>query len=320
MQVLYPDIKPYAEHQLTVEAPHELYIEESGNPDGIPVVFLHGGPGGGCSPRDRRFFDPEVYRIVLYDQRGAGRSTPFAELEGNHTAALIDDLERIREFLQIDRWVVFGGSWGSTLGLLYGQAYPERCLGMILRGICLFRQQEFDWMYKDGANRVFPDAWAAFEGHIPESERDDLPAAYFRRLTGDNELARMSAAKVWSHWEAQLATLQPSHKVEDSFAEPHTAVPLAVLEAHYTLNRGFIEEGQILAAMESIAAIPAILVHGRYDMICPLENAYSLHRAWPGSQLQIIREAGHSTSEAAIVDALVQAGRDMARELKKESD
>lgn len=317
MHILYPDIQPYATHSLPVDAPHVLYAEECGNPDGIPVVFLHGGPGAGFQPWNRRFFDPERYRIVLFDQRGSGRSTPHASLEGNTTQALVADIERLRNFLGIERWLVFGGSWGSTLGLCYAEAHPERVTGLILRGIFLCRDQDIRWFYQDGASHIFPDAWEEYERVIPAAERGDFISAYHRRLTGSDELARMAAAKAWSIWEGMCSTLRPSASVVDHFADPHTALSLARIECHYFVNNTFLRPGQILEEAHRLADIPGVIVHGRYDMVCPLDNAFALHKAWPQAQLQIIRDAGHSAAEPGIIDALVRATDEFARKLKR---
>ena len=316
MQILYPEIKPYATHRLQVSDIHDLYIEECGDKNGIPVVFLHGGPGGGIDPDHRRYFDPEKYRIVLFDQRGSGRSNPHAELQDNTTQHLIDDLEAIREMLEIDKWMLFGGSWGSTYALLYAQAHPERVTAMILRGIFLARDQDYKWLYEEGASLVYPDFWEDFYTHVPEDERDDLVSAYYARLTGSDEIARMAAAKHWSIWEGRIATLQPNHKIIEHFTDPRTAMSLAKIEAHYFKHRCFIEDNQILDNIGKIQDIPGIIVHGRYDMICTLDNAHTLHKAWPISQLQIIRDAGHSAGEAGNVDALVRATRTMANRLE----
>lgn len=320
MQTFYPAIKPYQRHQIAVEPPHELYVDESGNPEGIPVLFVHGGPGAGCGKYDRRFFDPEVYRIVLFDQRGAGRSRPHAELQGNSTQKLVADIEVIRAALGIDKWALFGGSWGSTLSLVYAQTYPERVLGLILRGIFLCRPRDLDWFYKDGASRVFPDFWEDFLHPIPAEERHDLVGAYYRYLTGDNEIQQMSAAKCWALWEGRCATLRPSQDVVDSFTEPHRALSLACIEAHYFVNNAFLSEDQILRNADKLEGIPGVIVHGRYDMICPLDNALALHQAWPDSQLQIIRDAGHASRELGIVDALIRATDEMAKNLLHEED
>lgn len=320
MMTLYPDIKPYQRHRVAVTAPHELYVEECGDPDGIPVLFVHGGPGSGCNAKNRSFFDPERYRIILFDQRGAGRSTPHAELEGNNTQALIADIETIRQHLGVEQWLLFGGSWGSTLSLLYAQSYPEKVLGLILRGIFLCRQQDINWFYQHGASKIYPDYWQEFLQPIAKNKRKNMVAEYYELLTGDNELARMAAAKAWSLWEARCATLRPSHDVVEHFSDPHIALALARIEAHYFLNKGFLRANQILKNAKKLSKIPGIIVHGRYDMICPLENAMSLHAAWPQSQLNIVRDAGHASSEPGISDALVRATKDMARRLRPNQD
>lgn len=320
MQIFYPEIKPYQRHQIAVEPPHELYVDESGNPDGIPVLFVHGGPGAGCGKYDRRFFDPEIYRIVLFDQRGSGRSRPHAELEGNTTQHLVSDIEVIRTALGIDKWVLFGGSWGSTLSLVYAQTYPERVLGLILRGIFLCRRADLLWFYQEGASRLFPDFWDDFTAQIPDAERGDMIAAYYRQLTGENQIQQMAAAKTWAGWEGRTATLKPCQDVVDSFTEPHRALSLARIEAHYFMNNAFLEDNQILRDAHKLAGIPGMIVHGRYDVICPLDNAYALHKAWPGSELQIIREAGHASREPGIVDALIRATDDLAKKILRTSD
>lgn len=313
MLALFPDIKPYKTHRLPVQDLHVLYIEESGNPDGIPVIFVHGGPGAGCSPKARSFFDPERYRIILFDQRGCGHSEPHAYLQNNTTQDLIADMECIREFLAVDKWVVFGGSWGSTLGLTYAQAYPARVVAMILRGIFLCRPKELAWFYSDGgASRVFPDYWRDFSEAVVRRDGENWIAAYHRVLHGENELARMAAAKAWSLWEARCSTLRPNHDVEDHLMSSHTAVSMSHIETHYFINQAFLSDNQILAAMPVIAAIPGIIVQGRYDMICPLESAVELHELWPSAELHIVRDAGHSAFEPSIADALVKASNNIA--------
>lgn len=316
MQVLFPEIKPYKRHQLRVSDVHELYLDEAGNAAGIPIIFVHGGPGGACDRSSRRFYDPAVFRIITFDQRGCGRSTPHGELAGNTTQDLIADLEAIRQYLKIDKWVMFGGSWGSTLSLLYAQSYPGHVRALILRGIFLFRQTDLDWLYKDGANRIFPDYWDELVRVIPESERGDLVAAYYSRLTGDDELARMAAAKAWSAWEGNCSKLRPSAELLAKFTKPHNALALARIETHYFRNNGFITENQILENMSVLQDIPGRIVHGRYDMVCPLDNALSLHQSWPASELYIVRDAGHSASEPGTVDALIRATHDIAKTLK----
>ena len=306
MLSLYPEIQPYARHRLSVDEPHELYLEESGNPDGVPVLVVHGGPGGGCEDYHRRFFDAERFRIILMDQRGAGRSTPLAELEGNSTNKLVEDMETIRQFLGIDRWLLFGGSWGSTLSLVYAQAHPQQVMGLVLRGIFLCRPRDIQWFYQGGASRVFPDYWQDFLSPIPDTERDDMVSAYYRRLTSSNELEQIQAAKAWSVWEGRCATLHPNPRVVEHFGHPHVAIALARIECHYFMNNSFLEPDQIVRNASRLSGIPGIIVHGRYDMVCPLDNALALSKAWPEAELQIIRDAGHSASEPAIVDALIR--------------
>ncbi len=315
MHSLYPDIHPYAEHRLPVDALHTLHLEESGNARGIPVLFVHGGPGGGSDPAQRCFFDPEKYRIILFDQRGCGRSRPHAELKSNNTQALIEDMEQIRRYLGIEQWLLFGGSWGATLSLLYAQAHPQRVLGLILRGIFLCREQDIRWLYQEGASRIFPDYWQEYAKEIPAGERHDMVRAYHQRLTSDNEIARMSAAKAWSLWEGRCSTLDPNPDQLDHYADPHLALAMARIEAHYFINRGFIEANQILRQCERIRHIRTIIVHGRYDMVCPLQQAFELHQALPGAELHIVRNAGHSAFEPGITDNLVRATDDFARSL-----
>jgi len=311
---LFPDIEPYVSHSLRVEAPHVLHVEECGNPNGLPVLFVHGGPGAGCEPYHRRFFDPEVYRIILFDQRGCGKSTPHAELEANTTQALVADIEVIRERLGVDRWVLFGGSWGSTLSLVYAETYPERVLGLIVRGIFLCRPHEIEWFYQQGANKLLPDYWEDYMAPIPENERDDFLRAYYRRLTSSDELTRMAAAKAWSLWEGRAATLLPTAAVIDHFSNSFTALSLARIECHYFINHSFLEENQILRDAEKLRNIPGVIVQGRYDVVCPMESAWDLHRAWPGAELNIIDDAGHAAAEPGISDALIRATSRFSRE------
>jgi proline iminopeptidase len=313
MLILYPEIKPFASHRLAVSAVHELHLEQAGNPHGIPVLFVHGGPGGGTDGTSRRYFDPEHYHIIVFDQRGAGRSTPHAELKDNNTQALVADIEAIREFLNISQWILFGGSWGSTLSLVYAQTHPERVLGMILRGIFLCRDQDLQWFYQEGASRLFPDYWKSYYEYIPKEEQADMIAAYYRRLTGTDEIARMHAAKLWSAWEGCCSTLMPNTQVLERFSDPHIALALACIEAHYFVNNAFIADKQILDNMERLHGIPGIIVHGRYDVVCPLDNATALHEVWPDSELYIVRGAGHSAAEPGIIDALIRATDEMAR-------
>lgn len=311
----YPAIKPYVTHSLQVDALHTLHVEECGSPEGLPVLFVHGGPGAGCEPWHRRFFDPEAYRIVLFDQRGCGRSTPHAELGDNTTQHLVADMEHIRAHLGIERWVVFGGSWGSTLALVYAEAHPERVLGLILRGIFLCRPAEIRWFYQEGASWLFPDYWEEYLRPIPEDERADLVGAYYRRLTGEDEIARMAAAKAWSRWEGKTSNLLPRKEVVDHFSEPYTALSLARIECHYFMNDTFLAPDQILRDAHRLADIPGVIVHGRYDVVCPLKNAWDLHQAWPRAELRVIPDAGHSALEPGIVDALVRATVDLSKRL-----
>lgn len=316
MYKLFPEIEPYTTHRLAVEAPHVLHVEECGNPAGLPVLFVHGGPGAGCESWHRRFFDPEIYRIILFDQRGAGRSTPHAGLENNTTWHLVADMERLRHHLGIERWVLFGGSWGATLALAYAETHPQRVLGLILRGVFLCRLWEIRWFYQDGANRVFPDHWQDFIAPIPEAERDDLLHAHYKRLIGDDEVARMHSAKAWSVWEGRTATLRSNPAVIDHFASAHTALSLARIEAHYFVHDTFLEPNQLLRDAYRLKELPGYIVHGRYDMVCPLQSAWDLHRAWPQAKLEIVPDAGHSAAEPGIVSALVQAGIALARQLR----
>ena len=320
MQCLYPEIRTNQTYQLDVGGGHTLYMEESGDPNGLPVLFIHGGPGGGTSPFDRRFFDPDKYRIILFDQRGAGLSKPHASLEHNTTADLIADIERIRVHLGIDHWVLFGGSWGSTLALVYAQTYPQHVIGMILRGIFLCRDKDLEWFYQSGADRIFPDYWQDYIAPIPEDDRGNMITAYYKQLTGANELAKMAAAKAWSQWEGRCATLRPSNDVVNHFTDPHIALALARIEAHYFVNKAFLSPNQLLNNAHQLKGIPGIIIHGRYDMVCPLDGATSLHAAWPDSELHIIRDAGHSSHEPTIGDALVKATDAMAKALFNEGD
>ena len=316
MLQLFPPIKPYLTHMLPVSGGHTLYVEECGTRDGIPVVFLHGGPGAGCEPYHRQFFDPDVYRIVLFDQRGCGRSLPHAALQENTTASLVADIETIREQLGIDQWLVFGGSWGSTLALVYAETCPERVHGLILRGIFLCRPRDIHWFYQDGASAILPDYWQDYVEVIPEPERNDMISAYYRRLTGDDEIARMAAAKAWSVWEGRASTLLPRAAVIDHFANPLTALSLARIECHYFVNESFLEDNQILRQADRLRGISGVIVHGRYDVVCPLEQAWLLHEAWPRASLEIIPDAGHSATEPGIVDALLRATADFAKRLR----
>lgn len=313
---LFPEIAPNRSFFLPVEPPHELCVEECGNARGLPVLFVHGGPGAGCEPYHRRFFDPSLYRIVLFDQRGAGRSRPHASLDNNTTPALVADMEAIREHLGIDKWVLFGGSWGATLALAYAEAHPDRVLALVLRGIFLCRPREIHWFYQDGANRVFPDYWQDYIAPIPESERGNLLHAHHRRLVGPDEVARMASAKAWSVWEGRTATLEPRQSVVEHFSNPRVALALARIEAHYFVNGIFLKPNALLDQANRIADIPGVIVHGRYDMVCPVENAFDLAQAWPAGRLELVPAAGHSASEPGIVHALITATNYFARRLR----
>ncbi len=307
MSELFPPIHENQHFYLAVDDLHEIYVEECGSEDGIPVVFLHGGPGAGCEAYHRQLFDPEKYRIILFDQRGCGRSIPHAQLRQNTTQHLIADIEKIRQYFEIEKWVIAGGSWGSTLALAYAEAHPEAVSGMIIRGIYLCTAKEIQWFYQYGTSQFYPDYWQDFIAPIPVEEQDDLLQAYHKRLTGDNEIARMQAAKAWSLWEARTATLRPHKRLLEHFSDPHTALSLATLEAHYFVHNGFLEDNQLLNNAERLCDIPCYIIHGRYDMICPIEQAYALHQRLPLSELFIVQEAGHAASETAIRAALIEA-------------
>lgn len=305
---LYPAIEPFERGMLRVSPLHEIYFEVSGNPEGKPVIVCHGGPGGGSNPTMRRFFDPEKYRIHLFDQRGCGRSTPHAELRDNTTHHLIDDMEALRTLFGVDRWQVFGGSWGSTLALAYALLHPERVTELVLRGIFTLRREELHWFYQDGASWIFPDAWSKFIGHIPANEQDDLMAAYYRRLTSPDRETQLAAAKRWSVWEGSTVTLLPSPERERSFAHESFALAFARIECHYFVNGGFFEnDGWILKNAGALKAIPGTIVQGRFDVVTPMKSAFELHKAWPESQLIVVDQAGHAASEPGIISALVAA-------------
>jgi len=305
---LYPAIEPYRTGKLSVGDGHTLYYELSGNPRGRPVVFLHGGPGGGTSPVQRRFFDPKRYKIVLFDQRGCGRSEPFASLEANTTWHLVEDIERLRSHLDIDRWLVFGGSWGSTLALLYAQQHTARVTGLILRGIFLMRRRELDWFYRRGTNAIFPDAWEEFVSVIPGSESDDLIAAFYRRLTGSDEEIKLAAARAWSRWESHCVTLVPDGRQLRQATVDRFALAVARIECHYFVHGGFLEhDDQVLTGCAGLRDIPAVIVQGRYDAICPPISAWELKKVLPDATLRLLPVAGHSAFEPDIVHELVAA-------------
>ena len=308
MRTLYDPIEPYEQGSLKVSPLHTLYYELCGKPAGTPVVFLHGGPGGGTIPDHRRFFDPAAYRIVLFDQRGAGRSTPHAALEENTTWDLVADIERLRTHLQIDRWVVFGGSWGSTLALAYAETHPDRVRALVLRGIFLCRPKEIRWFYQEGASAIFPDLWEEYLAPIPEAERGDLLRAYHRRLTSEDEAVRLAAARAWSIWEGSTVRLIPDPKVIADFGEPQKALALARIECHYFVHDAFFEsENWLVEQVDAVRRIPGVIVQGRYDVVCPAMSAWDLRRAWPEAELRIVPDAGHHALEPGIADALVTA-------------
>jgi proline iminopeptidase len=307
---LYPPIRAYRTGRLRVSALHELYFEESGNPRGKPVVFLHGGPGGGTDPKMRRFFNPRRYRIVLFDQRGCGKSTPHASLVDNTTWDLVSDIEKLREHLGIKRWQVFGGSWGSTLALAYAQKHPKHVTELVLRGIFLLRRSELEWFYQnsEGAASLFPDQWEKFVAHIPEAERHDMMRAYYRRLTSNDRRERNAAARTWSLWEAATSYLRSSPADLAKFKQPAIAAAFARIECHYFVNGGFLDsEDQLLRDVALIRRIPCVIVQGRYDVVCPMRSAWHLHRAWPRAKLVIVPDAGHSAFEPGNAKALRQA-------------
>lgn len=308
MRTLYPEIQPYDIGSLQVDDRHTLYYEQCGNPAGKPVVLLHGGPGGGCSDKMRRFHDPAKYRIVLFDQRGSGRSLPHADLVGNTTWDLVADIETLRERLGIDAWQVFGGSWGSTLALAYAQTHPGRVTELVLRGIFMLRDWELKWFYQEGASRLFPEAWEQYVSVIPLDERDDMIAAFHQRLTSSDEATRLAAARAWSVWEGATSFLHIDPDFVSGHEDAQFALAFARIENHYFINRGFFEvDDQLLRDAHRIADIPGVIVHGRYDVVCPVVNAWDLHKAWPKAELMISPASGHSAFEAENVDALVRA-------------
>jgi proline iminopeptidase len=302
---LYPPLEPYAQGRLAVSDLHSLYWEVSGNPNGLPVIFLHGGPGGGTVPKHRQFFDPEKYRIVLFDQRGAGRSTPLAELQNNTTQDLIADIEQLRILLQVEAWLVFGGSWGSTLAIAYGEAHPERCLGFILRGIFLGRNSERDWFLR-GMRHFFPEHWADFVRFLPPEERSDLLGSYYARLCSPDLLVSQSASQSWANYEAKCASLLPK-RVETPAVVSKSDIAIATIEAHYMVHDCFLADNQLLGNLEKIKHLPCTIVQGRYDVVCPPVTAYELHRQWLGSKLVVTPDAGHSAFELSTQIALVEA-------------
>lgn len=307
MRELYPPIEPYKDEYLKVSQIHTIHYEECGTPEGKPVLFVHGGPGGGIETVYRQYFSPEKYRVILVDQRGSGQSTPHAELRENTTQHLIADMERVREDAGVDRWLVFGGSWGSTLGLAYAQAHPDRVSGLILRGIFLCRDEEIRWFYQDGADRIFPDYWEQFLTHIPPEERGNLLQAYYQRLTGDDPAVRLEAARAWSVWEGSTSKLFFDESLAARFGQDEFSLAFARIECHYFVHHAFLEENQLLRDIGKIRHIPGVIVQGRYDVVCPLASAWDLHRAWPETELYVVPDAGHSITEPGIVDRLVEA-------------
>jgi proline iminopeptidase len=306
-RIFYPPIEPYASGRLDVGDGHSLYWERCGTPGAKPAVMLHGGPGAGCSPDHRRQFDPARYDVLLFDQRGCGRSTPHASLDANTTWHLVADIERLREMAGVDRWQVFGGSWGSTLALAYAQRHPERVAELVLRGIFTFRQTELDWLYKYGASEIYPDKWEEFLAPIPDEERSDLVAAYHRRLTGEDPKARLAAAKAWSKWEAETVTLLPNPHVVEEHTGDDFAIAIARIENHYMINKGWIEEGALIRDAGILAGIKGVIVQGRHDCCTPPAAAWDLHKAWPGSELNIVPDGGHLYNEPGILDGLIRA-------------
>ncbi|MCW2309885.1 prolyl aminopeptidase [Rhodobium gokarnense] len=304
---LYPPIEPYASGMLQTGDGHEVYWEACGNPDGKPAVFLHGGPGGGCNAQQRRYFDPERYNVILFDQRGCGRSKPHASLEANTTWHLVADIEALREMHGIDKWLVFGGSWGSCLALAYAERHPDRVSELILRGVFTLRSSELAWYYQEGASWLFPDYWDDFLAPIPDDERSDLLAAYHRRLTGSDRTAQLEAARAWSIWEGRTITLLPNADFAADFGEENFALAFARIENHYFVNAGFLDEGQLIRDAGRLKAIPGVIVQGRYDAATPMRTAYDLHKAWPEAEFTVIDDAGHAFSEPGIRSALIAA-------------
>ncbi len=314
VQYLHRPVEPFDQRMIDVGQGHRVYMEQCGNPRGIPVIVLHGGPGGGCSPAMRRYFDPDRYRVILFDQRGCGRSRPHASVDHNTTWHLVADIERIRHLLGIDRWIAFGGSWGATLALIYAQSHPERVSQLVLRGVFLMTKAELDWFYGGGAGRFWPELWARFVAPIPEAERGDLIAAYNRRLFSGNLAEEMKYGRIWSDWENALASIHSNGQAGETPGD--YARSFARLENHYFHNRGFLEfDGQILANMGRISHIPGVIVQGRYDMICPPSSAWKLSELWPAAQLRMVRNAGHALSEPGISSELVRIMNDLAREM-----
>jgi proline iminopeptidase len=308
LRTLYPAIEPYNKGMLQVSAEHELYFEECGNPKGKPAVFVHGGPGAGCDVRARRFFNPDAYRIVLFDQRGCGRSKPHASLVDNTTWHLVADMELLRQHLKIDTWQVFGGSWGSTLALAYSQTHPSRVTEIVLRGIFLIRPWELHWFYQHGASALFPDRFEQYRSAIPTNERDDLINAFYKRLAGSNRSEMVKAARAWSVWEAATSFIHTNSDMIDKWEGEDFAIAIARIECHYFVNKGFLEhEDQLLHNVDRIRDIPGVIVQGRYDVVCPMQTAWELHRAWPEAEFKVVPDAGHSAFEAGNTHELIVA-------------
>ena len=307
MRNLYPPIEPFASGHLDVGDGHRIYWERCGTPGAKPAVFLHGGPGGGFSPEHRRLFDPARYDLLLFDQRGCGQSTPHASLDANTTWHLVADIERLRAIMGVDQWLVFGGSWGSTLALAYAQAHRAQVSELVLRGIFTIRQSEIDWYYQEGASRIYPDKWERFVVPVPETERGDLVAAYRQLLTGDDPAARLAAARAWSVWEGETVRLLPDPALSAVHDADDFALAFARIENHYFTHRGWLDDGQLIANAAILADIPGVIIHGRYDMACPAETAWALHKAWPQARFELIEGAGHAYNEPGILDALIRA-------------
>ncbi|MBA1155904.1 prolyl aminopeptidase [Microvirga mediterraneensis] len=313
MRTFYPEIEPYDHGMLDVGDGHRVYWEMCGNPQGKPVVFLHGGPGGGCTPTQRRLFDPDKYRILLFDQRGCGRSTPYASLEANTTWHLVADIERLRAMMGVDKWMVFGGSWGSTLALAYAETHPERVTELVLRGIFTLRRPELLWYYQEGASWIFPDKWEGFLAPIPEEERGDLMAAYRKRLTDPDPAVRAEAARAWSLWEGETITLLHNQGYSDQFGDEHYAIAFARIENHYFVNEGWFEDGQLIRDAHRLKDIPGVIIQGRYDIATPAKTAWELHKAWPEAKFIMVPDAGHAVSEPGITHHLIEATDAFAR-------
>ncbi|EAT07099.1 prolyl aminopeptidase [Sphingobium sp. 10 DY56-G10] len=312
MRSLYPPIEPFASGHLDVGDGHRIYWERCGTPGAKPAVFLHGGPGGGFSPEHRRLVDPTRYDLLLFDQRGCGQSTPHASLDANTTWHLVADIERLRAMMGVDQWLVFGGSWGSTLALAYAQTHRAQVSELVLRGIFTIRQSEIDWYYQEGASRIYPDKWERFVGPVPETERGDLVAAYRQLLTGDDPAARIAAARAWSVWEGETVRLLPDPALSAVHDADDFALAFARIENHYFTHRGWLYDGQLIANAAILADIPGVIIHGRYDMACPAETAWALHKAWPQARFELIEGAGHAYNEPGILDALIRATDDFA--------